>query len=129
MMSNIPADLRYSKDHEWVRLDGDLAYVGITDYAQDSLGEIVYVELPPVGESYETDEEIANVESVKTASAIYCPMAGTVAGVNEDLDGSPDLINEDSYTHYLFILEDFDEAEYENLLDASGYADFLKTLD
>jgi len=128
-MSNIPADLRYSKDHEWVRIDGDLAYVGITDYAQDSLGEVVYVELPPVGESYEANEEIANVESVKAASAIYSPMAGTVAEVNEELDGSPDLINEDSYTHYLFVLENFDETEYEDLLEASGYADFLKTLD
>ncbi len=128
-MSNIPADLRYSKDHEWVRIDGDLAYVGITDYAQDSLGEVVYVELPPVGESYEANEEIANVESVKAASAIYSPMAGTVAEVNEELDGSPDLINEDSYTHYLFVLENFDETEYEDLLEASGYAEFLKTLD
>ncbi|MDD4219059.1 MAG: glycine cleavage system protein GcvH [Sphaerochaetaceae bacterium] len=128
-MSKIPTDLRYSKDHEWVRLEEDLAYIGITDYAQDSLGEVVYVELPPVGESYEANEEIANVESVKAASAIYNPIAGTVAGVNEELDGSPDLINEDSYTHYLYTLQDFDASEYENLLDAAGYAEFLKTLD
>ncbi|MDD3941027.1 MAG: glycine cleavage system protein H, partial [Sphaerochaetaceae bacterium] len=68
-MSKIPAELRYSKDHEWVRIDGDVMYVGITDYAQDSLGEVVYVELPPVGERFAADEEIANVESVKAASA------------------------------------------------------------
>ncbi|MFA5468677.1 MAG: glycine cleavage system protein GcvH [Sphaerochaetaceae bacterium] len=128
-MSNIPNNLKYSKEHEWVRLEGDLAYVGITDYAQDTLGEIVYVELPPVGESYASGEEVANVESVKAASAIYNPISGTVAEVNEELDGSPDLINEDSYANYLYILNDFNADELENLLDAEGYAEYIATLD
>ncbi len=128
-MSNIPSNLRYAKEHEWVRIEGDLAYVGISDYAQETLGEIVYVELPPVGESYAADEEIANVESVKAASAIYSPISGVVAEVNEELDGSPDLINEDSYANHLFVLKEFDLEEYEELLDAEAYGEYIKTLD
>ncbi|NLA92605.1 MAG: glycine cleavage system protein GcvH [Spirochaetales bacterium] len=128
-MSNIPSNLRYAKEHEWVRIEGDLAYVGITDYAQETLGEIVYVELPPVGESYAADEEIANVESVKAASAIYSPISGVVAEVNEDLDGSPDLINEDSYANHLFVLKEFNLDEYEELLDAEAYGEYIKTLE
>ena len=127
-MSKIPADLRYSKDHEWVRVEGDVVYVGITDYAQDSLGEVVYVELPPTGESFEADEEIANIESVKAASAIYNPVAGTVDTVNEELDGSPELINEDPYTHFLYTLRDVELKDVENLLDAGAYGEFIKTL-
>ncbi|HHU88056.1 MAG: glycine cleavage system protein GcvH [Sphaerochaetaceae bacterium] len=128
-MSNIPSNLKYTKEHEWVRLEGDLAYVGITDYAQDTLGEIVYVELPPVGESYAAEEEIANVESVKAASAIYNPISGTVAEVNEELDGSPDLINEDSYANHLYILKEFYLDDYELLLDGEAYGEYLKTLE
>lgn len=128
-MSRIPADLRYSKDHEWVRVEGDVAYVGITDYAQDTLGEVVYVELPAVGDSFEEDEEIANIESVKAASAIYNPIAGTVAAVNKDLESSPELVNEDSYANYLYTLKDFDASVLEDLLDAKGYEAFIATLD
>lgn len=128
-MSKIPSELRYSKDHEWVRVEGDLAYVGITDYAQDSLGEVVYVELPPVGDQFEADDEIANIESVKAASAIYNPVVGTVDSVNDELEASPELINEDSYAHHLYILKDFDVSAVDGLLDADAYAEFLKTLD
>lgn len=128
-MSKIVEELRYSKEHEWVRVEGEIVYVGISDYAQESLGEVVYVELPPVGERYEANEEIANVESVKAASAIYNPIAGTVASVNEELDGSPELINEDSYENYLYSLKDADLSQIENLLDAKAYAEFLETLD
>lgn len=127
-MSKIPSDLRYSKNHEWVRIEGDVAYVGITDYAQDSLGELVYVELPSVGEQFEANDEIANLESVKTASAIYNPITGTVASVNEKLEASPELVNEDSYEYYLYTLTDFDEAALDNLLDAEDYGKFLETL-
>lgn len=127
-MSKIPAELRYSKDHEWVRVEGDVVFVGITDYAQDSLGEVVYVELPPTGESFEADEEIANIESVKAASAIYNPVAGTVDTVNEELDGSPELINEDPYTYFLYTLRDVELKDVENLLDAGAYGEFIKTL-
>ncbi len=128
-MSKIPADLRYSKDHEWVRVEGDIAIVGITDYAQDSLGEVVYVELPPVGDTFEANEEIANIESVKAASAIINPITGTVDSVNEELDGSPELINEDSYENYHYTLKDFDPNKVDSLLDAAAYEAFLESLE
>ncbi len=127
-MSNIPEVLKYSKDHEWVRLDGDKAYVGITDHAQSELGEIVYVELPSVGDTFSKNEEIATVESVKAASAIINPLAGEVMAVNEDLDDSPELVNTDCYKHYLYVLGDFDTSDYDALLDASAYAEFLESL-
>lgn len=128
-MSKIPQELRYSKDHEWVRREGDNLVVGITDYAQDSLGEIVYVELPPVDQRFDADEEIATIESVKTASTIINPVGGTVASVHEELKKSPELINEDSYTHYLYILKDIEESDLDKLLDAQQYGEFLETLD
>ena len=124
-MSKIPAELRYSEDHEWVRIEGGRAIVGITDYAQDSLGEIVYVELPAVGETFAADEEIANIESVKAASAIYNPLAGTVAAVNEELDGSPELVNQDCYANHLYELADFETSAFDELLDASAYQAWL----
>lgn len=127
-MSKIPADLRYSKDHEWIKIDGDNAYVGITDHAQSALGEIVYVELPPVGEHYDANEEIANIESVKAASAIYNPAAGTVAEVNEELDGSPELVNTDCYANHLYVLSEVSKADVDALLDAGAYEEYLKTL-
>jgi len=127
-MSNIPEVLKYSKDHEWVRLDGDKAYVGITDHAQSELGEIVYVELPSVGDTFSKNEEIATVESVKAASAIINPLAGEVMAVNEDLDDSPELINTDCYKHYLYVLGGFESSDYDALLDASAYAEFLESL-
>jgi len=124
-MSRIPAELRYSKDHEWVRIVGNRAIVGITDYAQDSLGEIVYVELPAVGDSFDTEEEIANIESVKAASAIYNPLAGTVAAVNDALNGSPELVNQDCYANHLYELKDFDSSVLAELLDAPAYQAWL----
>ncbi len=127
-MSNIPEVLRYSKDHEWVRLDGDKAYVGITDHAQNELGEIVYVELPSVGDTFNKDEEIATVESVKAASAIINPLSGEVMAVNEDLDDQPELVNTDCYKHYLYVLGSFSKSDYDALLDASAYAEFLESL-
>ncbi|MBI9095877.1 MAG: glycine cleavage system protein GcvH [Sphaerochaeta sp.] len=127
-MSSIPEVLKYSKDHEWVRLDGDKAYVGITDHAQNELGEIVYVELPSVGDTFSKDEEIATVESVKAASAITNPLAGEVVAVNEALDDEPELVNTDCYKHHLYVLGSFDKNDYEALMDASSYAEFLESL-
>ncbi|WP_319758198.1 glycine cleavage system protein GcvH [uncultured Sphaerochaeta sp.] len=127
-MSKIVENLRYSKDHEWVRIEGDLAYVGITDHAQHELGEIVFVELPPHGERYRKGEEISTVESVKAASAIINPIDGVVKEANEDLDGSPELINEDCYAHHLYILTSFSEDDYGELLDAEAYQAYLETL-
>jgi glycine cleavage system H protein len=116
-----PKDLKYAKTHEWVRVEGDVAYVGITDYAQDSLGDIVYVEMPASGDSYEKGEEAATVESVKAASAIYTPVAGTVAEVNPDLEGSPELINQKPYEAFIFAIRFSDAAGLEDLLDSAAY--------
>jgi len=127
-MSSNPEILKYSKDHEWVRLDGDKAYVGITDHAQNELGEIVYVELPSVGDSFSKNEEIATVESVKAASAIINPIAGEVVSVNENLDDSPELVNTDCYEHYLYVLGPFSKEDYDTLMDADSYIDFLESL-
>ncbi len=127
-MSKIVENLRYSKDHEWVRIEGDKAYVGITDHAQHELGEIVFVELPPLGERYQKGEEISTVESVKAASAIINPIEGVVDEANEDLDGSPELINEDCYAHHLYILSSFSKDDYGELLDAKAYQAYLETL-
>ncbi|MGE4583514.1 MAG: glycine cleavage system protein GcvH [Sphaerochaeta sp.] len=127
-MSKILQDLRYSKDHEWVRIEGEKAYVGITDHAQHELGEIVFVELPPLGEQYGKGEEVSTVESVKAASAILNPIAGTVLEANEELDGSPELVNEDCYAHHLYVLTSFSQEDYQNLLDAQSYQAYLETL-
>lgn len=127
-MSKIEALLRYSKDHEWVRLVGEKAYVGITDHAQHELGEIVFVELPPLGERYLKGEEISTVESVKAASAILNPIEGIVSEANEDLDGSPELVNEDCYQHHLYVLKSFSKEDYDSLLDAKEYETYLATL-
>ncbi|NCB02111.1 MAG: glycine cleavage system protein GcvH [Spirochaetia bacterium] len=128
-MSKIPSQLKYSKEHEWVRVDDDIAYIGITDYAQESLGEIVYVELPEVGDVVEANQEVANIESVKAASAIYNPINGTIDEVNEDLNDNPEVINENSYKHHLYTLVDFDQAEIDALLDAASYKEYIETLD
>ena len=127
-MSKIVEQLRYSKDHEWVRLEGEKAYVGITDHAQHELGEIVFAELPPLGERYGKGEEISTVESVKAASAILNPIEGVVAEANEELDGSPELINEDCYEHHLYVLQSFSKEDYEALLDAKAYEAYLASL-
>ncbi|MDX9914398.1 MAG: glycine cleavage system protein GcvH [Sphaerochaeta sp.] len=127
-MSKILENLRYSKDHEWVRIDGQRAFVGITDHAQAELGEIVYVELPPEGERYEQGEEISTVESVKAASPIVNPVEGVVVEANENLDGSPELINEDCYANHLYVLSPFDQSQYDGLMSADEYATFLASL-
>ncbi len=128
-MSNNPTNLRYSKEHQWARVEDDVVYVGITDYAQDSLGEVVYVDLPTVGDQYEASEEISTVESVKTTSSIYNPIAGTVASTNEDLEDSPELINDDPYENYIYTLKDANLAQLDDLLSSSEYEEYIKTLD
>ncbi|HEY8061061.1 MAG TPA: glycine cleavage system protein GcvH, partial [Acidimicrobiales bacterium] len=92
---NVPEDLRYSKDHEWARLEGDRVRVGITDYAQDALGDVVFVELPEVGSKVKLDESFSEVESTKSVSDVYAPLAGTIAEINTDLADSPERLNED----------------------------------
>jgi glycine cleavage system H protein len=121
---NIPDELRYSVEHEWVRTEGGRVRVGITDYAQDALGDIVYVELPTVGTEVAAGGKMAEVESTKSVSEIYAPVAGTVVAVNEALPDSPERINEDPYGEgWICELELVDGAAVEALLDAAAYTD------
>ena len=119
---NVPEDIRYSKDHEWARLEGDRARVGITDYAQDALGDVVFIELPEVGSMVKLDESFSEVESTKSVSDVYAPLAGTIVEVNPDLVDAPERINEDPYGEgWICLLEPEDAAAYESLMDAAGY--------
>ena len=122
-MSNIPADLKYVASHEWLRQEEDGSItVGITHHAQDLLGDIVYVELPEVGEQVDADAEIAVVESVKAASDVYAPIAGEILAVNEALVDAPETINEDPYGDgWFFRVRPADLAELDELLNADGY--------
>ena len=124
-MSEIPEELRYLSSHEWARknMDGTIT-VGITDYAQDSLGDVVFVETPEVGAQVSAREESAVVESVKAASDIYSPISGEVVEVNEALDDEPELINSSPYTDgWMFRINPEDDAELDDTLDAEGYAE------
>ncbi|MBN2860579.1 MAG: glycine cleavage system protein GcvH [Sphaerochaetaceae bacterium] len=128
-MSEVPSDLKFSKDHEWVKVEGDRAVVGITDYAQETLGEIVFVELPEVGSFVTAGSEVATVESVKAASAIYNPLDGTIAEVNTDLEDAPESVNDTCYEAYIYALSDYDTAQYDDLLTAEEYEQYIGTLD
>ncbi|MER2491228.1 glycine cleavage system protein GcvH [Catenovulum sediminis] len=122
-MSNIPAELKYADSHEWVRDDGDgIVTIGISDHAQDLLGDLVHVDLPEIGAGFTAGDEIAVVESVKAASDVYSPIAGEVVEVNEELEDSPELVNTDPYGDgWLFKLKVEDMGEVDSLLDAEGY--------
>jgi glycine cleavage system H protein len=122
----IPKDLKYARTHEWVRVEGDVAYIGITDYAQEELGDIVYVEMPSPNDSYEQGEEAATVESVKAASAIYTPVAGKVKEINSELENTPELINQKPYQAFIFAIQFSDASELEELLDAKSYEKHLE---
>ncbi|HRL93455.1 MAG: glycine cleavage system protein H [Pseudomonas sp. PGPPP3] len=122
-MSNIPADLRFAASHEWARLEADGSVtVGISDHAQEALGDVVFVELPEVGAELAAGQEAGVVESVKAASDIYAPIAGTVLAVNDVLTDSPELVNSDPYASWFFKLQPSNGADIEALLDAAGYA-------
>jgi glycine cleavage system H protein len=127
---NIPDDLMYTEDHEWVGQEGDLWVVGITDFAQHALGDITYVELPDPGRELDQHEEAAVVESVKAASDVYAPVAGTVAEVNEALEAMPELVNKDPYGEgWFFKLEGASRSQLGQLMNAEGYKKFLATLE
>ncbi len=115
------AELKYSKEHEWVKLEGNRAYIGITDYAQDALGDIVFVELPEEGAELEAGDVLGAVESVKAASDIYAPVSGKVVEVNEELEDAPEKINEEPYEAWIAVLEISDSSELEDLLSAEEY--------
>jgi len=118
----IPDDLRYSSDHEWVRVEGDTVRVGITDYAQDALGDVVYVEVPEAGATVATSAKVSEVESTKSVSDIYAPVAGTVVEVNTDLADTPERLNDDPYgAGWICVIRPSDPAELDGLLDVEGY--------
>lgn len=119
---NIPSNLKYTKDHEWIRLEGDQAYVGITDYAQSELGEIVFVDINTVGETVGQNEVFGSVEAVKTVSDLNMPVTGEVLEVNEALNDQPELVNNDPYGEgWMIKIAVKDVAEMDSLLDAEGY--------
>ena len=121
---SVPNDLYYAKTHEWLKIDDNLATVGITDFAQNQLSDITFVELPDVGREVEAGDEVAVVESVKAASDIYAPVAGTIVEVNADLEDSPDLINASPYNAgWLFKIEVRKEEDVDNLMSAEEYAE------
>lgn len=130
-MSNVPSDLRYTKSHEWVRIEGDgTVTVGITDHAQDLLGDLVFVETPEVGASFGAGDDCAVVESVKAASDVYSPLTGEVTGANEALADAPETINSDPYGDgWIFKLKVSDEAELDELLDADAYNEQIASED
>ena len=118
----IPEDLRYSTDHEWVRVEGNRVRVGITDYAQDALGDVVYVEVPEQGATVDAAAKVSEVESTKSVSDIYAPVAGVVVEVNRGLDDSPERLNDDPYGDgWICVIEVSDPAQLEGLLDGDGY--------
>jgi glycine cleavage system H protein len=126
-MANVPEDLHYSKDHEWVRVTGDTATIGITDYAQNSLGDVVYVELPKSGEEFAANEPFGSVESVKAVSEVFGPISGTVTEANESLNDEPEKVNNDPYGEgWMIKVRMSNSGEVDSLLTAAEYEDFTK---
>jgi len=124
---SIPKDLRYSEEHEWVKVEGEKAKIGITHFAQSELGDIVFVELPEVGAEIKADEPFGSVESVKTVSELYAPINGTVVEVNEDLDDSPEFVNESPYEKaWMIVVEPSDASEIEKLMTAEQYEEMTQ---
>ena len=120
---NIPAELKYTKDHEWVKLEGDIATIGITEFAQSELGDIVYVEVETVGETMAQEEVFGSVEAVKTVSDLFLPMSGEIIEFNEALEATPEVVNNDPYgAGWMVKVRVSDESEFEALLDAAAYA-------
>ena len=123
---NTPNELRYTKEHEWVKIEGNTAIIGITDFAQNELGDIVFVELPEVGDSVAVDQPFGSVESVKTVSELYAPLSGTVVAINEELSDSPELVNESPYENaWMIKVELSNPSEVEQLLTPDAYKEVI----
>ena len=123
---NFPTDVKYTKDHEWIRVDGDVAYVGITDYAQSELGEIVYVDITTEGETVNKEEVFGTIEAVKTVSDLFMPVTGEVLEVNPELEDAPQLVNEDAYGKgWIIKVNVSDAAELDDLLSAAEYEQII----
>jgi glycine cleavage system H protein len=126
-MANIPENLQYSKDHEWISVEGDIGTIGITDHAQHSLGDVVYVELPKVGDTFEAHESFGSVESVKAVSEIFTPVGGEVTEVNDSLQDEPEQVNSDPYgAAWMIRIRMKNPGEVDSLLSAAEYEDFTK---
>lgn len=119
----------YTRDHEWIEINGSKAAVGITDYAQKSMGDIVFVDLPSVDDAFEAGDAFAVVESVKAAADIYMPVSGTIVAVGKDLEASPELLNEAPFEHPIAMIAGFDEEAVKELMDSSAYETYCSTLD
>ena len=125
-MSKVIEGLYYSESHEFVRVEGDYGFIGITDYAQNALGNVVYVDMPDVDDEMTAGEEFGAVESVKAASDLFAPVSGTVVEINEALEDQPELINEDAFENWIIKVELSDKSELDNLMDAKAYAAFCE---
>ena len=125
-MEKVIEGLYYSESHEYVKVEGDFAYVGITDYAQNALGNVVYVDMPEVDDEVEAGEDFGAVESVKAASDLISPVSGTVVEVNEALEDNPELINKDAFENWIMKVELSDKTELDNLMDAAAYKEICK---
>ena len=125
-MAKVIEGLYYSESHEYVKVEGDFGFIGISDYAQHALGNIVYVDMPDVDDEVEAGEDFGAVESVKAASDLIAPVSGTVVEVNEALDDQPELVNQDPYENWIIKVELSDKTELDNLMDAAAYAEFCK---
>ena len=123
-MAKVIEGLYYSESHEYVKVENGYGYIGITDYAQNALGNVVYVDMPDVDDDIEADEEFGAVESVKAASDLISPVSGTVVEVNDKLEDAPELINQDAYANWIIKVELSDESELDNLMDAKAYEEF-----
>ncbi|MBF0553687.1 MAG: glycine cleavage system protein GcvH [Nitrospirae bacterium] len=122
-----PEELRYHKEHTWVSISGKKATIGITDYAQDALGDIVYIDIPEVDAEVEANTEMSEIESTKATSSVIAPLSGTIISVNEDLEDSPEIINEDPYGKgWIAVIEISDESELDDLIDATDYDKFIE---
>ncbi len=121
-MAKVLESLRYSESHEWVKIDGDIATIGVSDYAQSEMGDITYVDMPDTGEEISAGEEFGALESVKSSSDLYSPVSGTIVETNSEVEDSPELINEDAYKNWIIRIKMSDPSETDGLLDASAYA-------
>jgi glycine cleavage system H protein len=123
---NVPADLKYTKDHEWIKVDGDVATIGITDFAQSELGDIVYVEIETEGETLDQEEVFGSIEAVKTVSDLFMPVSGEVMEMNAEIESNPEVINSDAYgAGWLIKVKISDTSEIDNLLSADAYQDLI----
>lgn len=123
----IKEGLKYTESHEWIRTEGNIAYIGITDYAQEALGDIVYVEIPESGREVNKGDEVLNIESVKVAEAVYSPVSGRIQDVNSEVEDKPEALNQDPYKTYLYSIEMTDTSELSSCLDAAEYKNLVET--